>query len=170
MSTAYEFFQAIQENLIFVAGVYEKRAKPTFEATGYQQYYYAADETDEIGKTMVTATLDRSLMWNCSAVKGTNTCYEFIGLPRCADEKHWMATRKLPCPCCAFVCYNYNACTQRDIVGPVTEHTMNEIRTVECPNRLTAPLNNYVKSVLACWLPSFSSGMERVQRQLLKQV
>jgi hypothetical protein len=34
VSTAYQFFEAVEDHLVFKGSSYEKKAKPPFEATG----------------------------------------------------------------------------------------------------------------------------------------
>jgi hypothetical protein len=151
VSTAYEFFNAVNDHLEFTSSNYESRAMPTFEATGYELYYYAADEADEAGKSMVSFTLDRDTMWDCNAVKGSATAYEFIGLPKCGDD-FLLLKRTLPCPCENCYSRRYGDCAFVDITGEFDIHTMKLTQPTNCPDMLTVPLENYTIKVLKSFI------------------
>lgn len=148
VSTAYEFFQAVKEHLVFEPKAYMNRAKPTFEATDYMLLYYAADANDAVGKAC-NFTLNRSEMWNPSVLKGSSTKYEFIGL---ASSK--IAMRSLPCPCQQCFAGTYAMCTNIDIVSTFLEKTMT-ITVIEAPEYLELPLapnRDYSKPLLRAFL------------------
>jgi hypothetical protein len=54
VSTAFQFFEAVDEHLVFQSQDYSTREKASLEATGYQIHYYAANEKDEAGKEKVS--------------------------------------------------------------------------------------------------------------------
>ena len=151
VSTAYQFFMAVRNHLQFVPPQHlDKRAKPPFEATGHQLYYYAADEADEIGKTLVSVTLDRKTMWDCNIVKGSSSAYEFFGLQKCGEDNLIMK-RTLPCPCDACFALQFGECAYRDIVGEFEFHEM-KYKAYECPDILDMPLEQYVVTVLKAFI------------------
>lgn len=153
VSTAYEFFNAVNDHLIFTPPLdLHKRAKGAFEATSYELYYYAAHEKDEEGKTLVWATLDRTQMWDCNLAKGTNSAHEFVGLPQAADGSHFITIRDLPCPCSMCRSYNYAGCVLQDVCGDVKLRAMRYKTPVECPDMLTAPLTDYGTKVLRAFI------------------
>lgn len=153
VSTAYQFFKALIDHLEFVPPRnLEKRAKPTFEATGHQLYYYAADEADEAGKNLVSVTLDRKEMWDCNTVKGSSSVYEFVGLKKCGDD-NMMMKRTLPCPCDACFALQFGACSHRDIVGEFEFHEMQH-KAYDSPDMLEVPLEQYVVAVLKAFIKS----------------
>ena len=67
---------------------YTRREKPILQATKYETYYVAANEDDEIGKRDVWLTLNRNEKWNCTTLKGSSSCYEFIAEPRENQQEH----------------------------------------------------------------------------------
>lgn len=152
VSTAYQFFEAVEEHLVFEPQKYTSKAKPPFEATGYKLYYYAANEADEAGKERISFTLNRSDMWNCTVLHGSSNAYEFVGLPRNVDNKNQIAMRWLPCPCKPCFEGDYNSCKNSNIVGDMEADEMKVILTAECPDRLDVPLTDYTVLVLKAFI------------------
>ena len=149
-----------------------KNAKGPFEATGYELYYYAANEKDEEGKTLVSTTLDRTQMWDCNTASGTNTSYEFVGLPEAAGGVHFTSIRDLPCPCHSCRSINYAGCVLQDICGNVELRTMVFKAPVDCPDMLTSPLTVYDKNVLKAFikLRSGKAPKENVRKNELIRI
>lgn len=152
VSTAYEFFMACWDYLKFDPQSLERRAKPTFEATAYHLYYYAADENDEMGKTLVSATLDRKEKWNCNALNGSSDAYEVVGLPQSADGSTLVLKRHLPCPCQYCLTCAYAACQNEHIVGDPEVHEMKLLPPTDCPDILSVPLSQYTVKVLSAFI------------------
>lgn len=148
VSTAYEFYTAVKRNLHHKAKCYASKAKPPFEATCYELYYYAANEADEIGKTDVMLTLDRSEMWDSSPLLGSSTCYEFVGMPPLLDGQHRIGMRQLPCPCAGCLRDDYDACSNRNLVSTMSFNVMRYKNRPEAPHRLALPLQQYTVDVL----------------------
>lgn len=134
VSKAYEFYETVKEHLLFQPQMYTNKAKNPFEATNYVLYYFAADENDAEGKEC-DFVLDRSAMWDNTAVDGSSKCYEFVGL-----DNIKLKTRHLPCPCenCC-VELRFDMCLNIDIVGAFTEYAMREI-SIEAPEYLQRPI------------------------------
>ena len=137
------FFQAVKDHLIFKPQAYNmNKAKPPFEATDYLLFYFAADEMDAQDK-VCDFVLNRSGMWDCTAVSGSSASYEFMGMPRSE-----IAMRTLPCPCEFCFAGRYTMCTNRDIVSTYNNTTVS-LRVVEAPELMQMPLgSNYTISVL----------------------
>lgn len=130
----------------------ERRAKRTFEATGYEIFYYAASVEDEMGKTLVTATLDRAQMWDCNAAAGSSSAYEFIGLPESAGGVNMISLRELPCPCHACARSHYASCPHMDVCGEVELRVMRLAEPADCPDILTVPLTEYTAKELKAFI------------------
>ena len=142
---------AVRDHLKFEQPKFlDKRAKPIFEATGHQLYYYASSEADEAGKHFVSVTLDRNTMWDCNAVNGSSTAYEFIGLPPCAEAR-MIIKRTLPCPCEACFRLEYAGCLHSDIVGTFVLQEM-KYQEQDCPEILVVPLEQYTNNVLKAFI------------------
>ena len=152
VSTAYEFYTAVKCNLKHKAKCYANKAKPPFEATSYELYYYAANEADEIGKTDVMVTLDRSEMWDSTPLLGSSTCYEFVGMPPLPDGEHRIGMRLLPCPCEGCLRDDYDACSNRNLVSTMSVSVMRYKRRPEAPDRLVLPLQQYKVDVLKAFV------------------
>lgn len=152
VSTAYEFYSAVQEHLVLNKRSYERREKPPFEATAYHLHYFAANAEDEVGKEGVSGTLDRTKMWNCSVLKGSSSCHEFVGLPRGNGGEYRIKKRFLPCPCSQCRDELYHLCENVDIVEQMEEGTMKLINAVECPDVLTVPLSEYTIATLKSFI------------------
>jgi hypothetical protein len=145
VSTAYEFYEAVRQHLIFVEQTYTNKAKPPFEATNYMLFYFAADAEDAEGKHC-DYVMDRTQMWDCTKLPGSSTSYDFVGMPRSLVKM-----RTLPCPC-GFCCAGaYDYCTNIDIVNVFVDRPMRQIH-VACPERLQEPLNNYTVTVLKAFM------------------
>lgn len=133
VSTAYEFYQAVKDHLVFKEKAFLCKPKAPFEATNYILYYFAANEQDAEGK-ICDYVLDRSKMWDNSEVPGCKKAFEFIGLPFSK-----LKMRDLPCPC-AFCCRElYDRCTNRLIVSNFSELQMRRV-AFETPEYLHLPL------------------------------
>lgn len=143
----------MQDNLKFTPPQdLDRRAKPTFEATGYELYYYAADEDDEVGKTMVSGTLDRKQKWDSNGTLGSSTSYEFIGLPEGVGGINMITIRALPCPCHACASATYAVCKHLDICGQPELRVMRLAEPTDCPDILTVPLTEYSTKVLKAFV------------------
>lgn len=129
-----------------------KNAKGPFQATGYELYYFAANEKDEEGKTLVSETLDRTQMWDCNAAKGTNSAYEFVGLPQAGDGSYFITIRDFPCPCSVCRSMNYAECELQDTCGEIELRAMKYKEPADCPDILTAPLISYGVKVLKAFI------------------
>ena len=118
VSTAYQFYCAVKSSLRFIPKCYDHAPKPPFEATGYELFYYAANEIDEAGKTDVMVTLNRAEMWDSNELHGCSQCYEFVGMAPLPDsnESH-IGKRAFPCACENCLRDDYDACTNSHIVG-----------------------------------------------------
>jgi hypothetical protein len=172
VSTAYAFFQAVDQHLEFSAQNYERKEKPPFEATGYKLYYYAADQDDETGKRDVAHTLDRKQMWDCTAIKETNRCYEFVGLPPVGDVPQ-LSLRYLPCPCECCRDENYGQCGNAAIVGEMKTSSITFKQPAECPDRLETPLNQYINDILRAFIKMYENKVPArltTKAQLVKHI
>jgi hypothetical protein len=163
VSTAYQFFEAVEEHLIFVHQDYTNREKPPFEATNYLLYYYAANEADEIGKERISYTLDRKEMWNCTAAKGTMNTYEFVGLPPTTGGDFEILMRDLPCPCDSCLTGSYAECSNSHIVGAMENCPMKEIPPIDVPALLTAPINTNTIPFLKAFIKQYKDKLPKVQ-------
>jgi hypothetical protein len=108
---------------------------------------FAANATDAWGKEEnCIAILDRTQMWNCTAVKGSSSSFEFVGL---RDSK--ISMRSLPCPCQSCFDNNFDACTN---LAFTEEKVTQELTLVEivCPQFLTMPLDTITNPVLEAFL------------------
>jgi hypothetical protein len=141
VSTAYEFYEAVRDHLIFKESSYQNKPKPPFEATNYMLFYFAADEKDAEGKECAHV-MDRSQMWDCTKLPGCSTAYDFVGMP---DSLVLMRTLPCACGCCYSGLYDH--CTNVDIVGSFADRPMRQIH-VDCPERLQEPLSAYTIAVL----------------------
>jgi hypothetical protein len=138
-----------------------RKAKAPFEATNYMLFYFAANAEDAAGKEC-DYVLNRSEMWDNTAVAGSSTSYEFVGL---ALSK--LKMRALPCPC--ENCFNnmHAECTNRYIVSAFKEFTVSEIVT-NCPDHLQLPLENnklYTNRLLKAFMKKYN---KRVPGSILK--
>lgn len=143
---------ALRTHLKFERQNYDNKAKPIFEATGHELYYYAASEDDEAGKLFVSATLDRKLMWDCNLVSGSSTAFEFTGLQLSANNTNMVLKRELPCPCPECFQGRFPYCSHENIVGMSTLHVMKLASPVDCPDILVVPLNNYANKILLAFI------------------
>jgi hypothetical protein len=161
VSTAYQFFQAVEEHLVFKQQNYYKSAKPPFEATCYKLYYYAADEADRVGKERSSYTLNRNNKWNCTVLKGSSAAYEFVGLALSPNGAHLIAMRFLPCPCA--VCFNgeYHLCELSPIVGDMEADVMKPKEAADCPDRLGVPLTKYTNAVLEAFIKLYKDKLPK---------
>ena len=135
VSTAYEFYEAVKEHLLFREKAYMNNSKPVFEATNYILYYFAADAKDADGKTH-DYVLDRSKMWENTHVNGCSNAYEFVGLP-----SGKLNMRELPCPCGFCFAEHHALCSNLEIVPQFKEFTMREVIT-DAPEYLQLPLED----------------------------
>jgi hypothetical protein len=141
VSTAYQFYEAVKKFLKFIAKTYSNdKAKPPFEATGYELFYVASDEQDEQGKTDVAMTLDMSTKWDCTPLPGCSTCYEFIGMQATVDNRNQIGMRTLPCPCEFCLCLSFELCVNKHIVEDMGFFEMSEVEFINSPNELEQPL------------------------------
>lgn len=152
VSTAYQFFTATKEVSTFTPKKYGTKAKPKFEATNYITLFVAANEDDERGKLDVALTLNRSEMWDCNVLKGSFSCYEFIGMMPYPCGATMIAMRNLPCPCEYCVDCRYELCFNRAIVGEMTFSEMKLKPPVECMEELALPLTQYTVAVLKLFI------------------
>ena len=145
VSTAYEFYQALQQYLVLKEQAYMDREKPTFEASNYLLFYVAAGDEDAVDKECIFA-LNRMNKWDCTGVTNTNLCYEFMGL-----QESCIALRHLPCPCQHCATFDYGCCDNKEVVG---EMTMQEVyyKEVDCPDVLVEPLTSYANAVLLAFM------------------
>jgi hypothetical protein len=157
VSTAYEFFEAVDKHLVLQPQDYSAREKPPFAATEYQIHYYAADENDERGKEKVSFTLNRKEKWNSSAVAGIQSHYEFVGLPPTAQGGCELGMRRLPCPCDACMTDNFPQCCNVQIVDTMTTVSITEKPKADCPDYLVRPLNNYVNATLKAFIKQYNN-------------
>ena len=160
VTTAYEFFCAVKDNLDFIEHAHMNRSKPPFEATNYMLFYYASDEKDAEGKEFCTAVLDRSEMWDCSAVKGSSTCYEFAGRAETSIE-----TRHLPCPC--EYCSSHSddmECTNAHVVGNKTLHAMTLVE-YDDSEYIKMPLDNHTIRDLMHFIRSHKIPLPRDKKK-----
>lgn len=160
VSTAYEFFTAVKENLHLDEKAYLKRENPPMEATSYLLFYVAANATDAEGKEH-SIVLDRLKdMWNCTGLKGSSSAYEFVGLP-----EGQISMRYLPCPCESCCSGDSDRCTNKDFVG---EQTVSEMTLVECdcPELLHAPIGtNHTNAVLEAFIKMHHVKLPRSRRK-----
>lgn len=175
VSTAYEFFEAVEKHVIFNPRNYYSRAKGPYEATSYDVLYVAANEDDEKGKLRVSATLDRTQMWNCTELKGCKDCHEFVGLESIEETNvHSILMRKMPCPCQHCYMGFYNECVNIDVVGTMGTHQMIKKDAVDCPEFLTAPLDNYKNGVLKAFIiqhaGNFPKGLKVRKAEMLRYI
>ena len=166
VSTAYGFFNSTKDILKLVPKHYEKKAKPSFEATSIMTLYVAASTDDEEGKLDVALTLDRTKMWDSNVVNGSSSCYEFIGMVPQLEGKTSIAMRYLPCPCEYCVDCRFEFCSNRDIVGTPTFHEMKLKPPVECMEELVEPLTQYTVAILKLFIKNQGSKLPKCQNKL----
>ena len=142
VSTAYEFYEAVRDNLTFERSEYAKRAKPPFEATAYILFYFAASVDDAQGKEH-HCVLNRNEMWDCTAVDGSSTAYEFAGK---ADSI--ISIRTLPCPCSCCQADDPTQCTNVNIVSTFRDSPIALVDN-EAPEYLQLPLIQTVATLKA---------------------
>lgn len=151
MSTAYEFYVAVKDNLVFKERAYMTQAKAPFEATNYMLYYFASNENNAEGKTC-DYVMDRSKMWDCSAVSGCSGAYDFVGISGSS-----VLMRSLPCPCGSCCSERYDHCTNTAIVSRFEVKHIRQI-VVECPDFLQLPLEGnrlYTNSLLKAFMRKY---------------
>lgn len=158
----------MKTTLSFKGKCYDSKPKQPFEATGYELFYYAANEQDETGKTDVMVTLDRSQMWNCSELKGSSACYEFNGM----ENSFIGMLHLLECGRCrvrvlhVYAVNMMNARTGTEIVGDMNVLEMKYIAAVDVPDTLTLPLNTYSIATLKAFLKHHSIKLPKKRNKI----
>ena len=109
VSTAFEVYMALYNHLKldkYFETIKEKYKKSPMAATNYELYFVAADHADALGKPLehVHIILDRTKMWNASALPGSSYVYEVAGVTHEKQNDKTGASynicmKFLPCPC-----------------------------------------------------------------------
>ena len=142
VSNAYEFYSAVKKYCTLEEKSYLFNKKEPFEASSYMLFYVAANAEDAVGKEHIF-TLDRANdMWDCKAVAGSSSSYEFAG-----GAESTISLRYLPCPCLACRESNFVECTNQDVVGRYEGQTVTLAETVS-HNELIEPLETYKNAEL----------------------
>lgn len=103
-STAYEFYRALVDNMPPVEDwrtktIKQMKDKKQMTATKNIFIYAASDEDDakQVKEGDMNIVLDRSKMWNCSAVTGCQSHYEFRNVH--GNDNANLIMSKWACPC-----------------------------------------------------------------------
>ena len=160
VSRAYEFYLAVKEHCVL------KKPKTrssqdkdsVFAATSYQTYYAASSPSDAIDKECAIVLDRENDMWNCTAVNGSKSNYEFFGLPE-IEESHSYNTqlnmRFLPCPCQFCLQGDSAQCTNSTIVGTVAPSQIYYKAPTVAPDVLDIDkLESYSNDVLLAFIKS----------------
>ncbi len=127
-NTALEWFDAAKRAMPAPLKEYEtlesKIKKGPFAATSYT-WWYATSNLEEVewlrqGHRDVLV-INRSLMWDSTPVKGTQSKYQFRNDP---TQGTALLARFLPCPCEKCTMGEINQCTQPEITGNLEKYNL----------------------------------------------